>query len=75
MTCQQLGGPCETPFQGETADEIIKAQDAHLKERVASGDATHERASDEMRGRWKHPVSGMKWYRATKREFAAVPAD
>ena len=42
MTCQQLGGPCDLPHQGMTADEVIKAQDRHLKEMVAKGDTTHE---------------------------------
>ena len=32
MTCQQLGGPCALAHHGSTADEIIKTQDAHLKE-------------------------------------------
>ena len=35
MTCKQLGGPCDHQHHGETADEVIKAQDAHLKEMVA----------------------------------------
>jgi hypothetical protein len=54
---------------------VIKLQDQHLKDAVASGDAAHEGALKEMQGRWKHPVSGMRWYRTTKREFAALPAD
>lgn len=32
MTCQQLGGPCDFAHQGMTADEVVKAQDRHLKE-------------------------------------------
>jgi hypothetical protein len=28
-----------------------------------------------MKGRWKRPISGMSWYRNTKREFAALPED
>ena len=32
MTCRQLGGPCELEHQAATADEIIVAQDRHLKE-------------------------------------------
>ena len=75
MTCQQLGGPCELAHHGNTADEIIKAQDAHLKEVVAGGDTTHESALKEMKGRWKNPLSGMGWYRKTKKEFAALPED
>jgi hypothetical protein len=27
----------------------------------------------EMKGRWKHPISGMGWYRAAKRNLAALP--
>ncbi len=34
MTCKQMGGPCDTAFQGNTGDEVIKAQDIHLKEIV-----------------------------------------
>ena len=43
MTCKDLGGPCELAHRGNTADEIIKAQDKHLKEMVAGGDRTHTR--------------------------------
>ena len=75
MTCSQLGGPCDFPLHGDSADEVIKGQDKHLKEAVAAGDETHSNALGEMKGRWKHPVSGMKWYRNTKRDFAALPED
>ena len=54
---------------------VIKAQDRHLKEMVAGGDAAHAGALEEMKGRWKHPISGMGWYRSTKRAFAEMPAD
>ena len=75
MTCRQLGGPCDHPHQGETADDVIKAQDAHLKVQVEGGDAAHGPAHEEMKGRWKHPVSGMRWYRTAKKDFEALPAD
>lgn len=75
MTCQQPGGPCDLALRGKTADEIIKAQDRHLKEIVAGGDETHGSALKDMKGRWKRPVSGMAWYRKTKRDFAALPED
>ena len=75
MTCKQLGGPCERALHGETADEVIKAQDRHLNEVVAGGDDAHEAALKEMKGRWKHPISGMGWYRKAKRDFAALPED
>jgi hypothetical protein len=75
MTCRQLGGPCDLPLQGSTADEVIKLQDRHLKDVVASGDEAHKSALKAMKGRWKNPISGMGWYRKTKREFAALPED
>jgi predicted small metal-binding protein len=73
MTCKQLGGACDVQHQGKTADEVIKAQDRHLKEMVASGDEAHQSAAKDMKGRWKNPIAGMGWYRRVKREFAALP--
>ena len=72
MTCTQLGGPCDEVLEGATADEVIKAQDRHLKAAVAAGDSTHESALREMKGRWKRPISGMGWYRQVKRDYAAL---
>lgn len=75
MTCRQLGGPCDVPLLGSTADEVIKLQDKHLREAVAAGDEAHGDALSAMKGRWKHPVAGMKWYKTAKRDFSALPAD
>ncbi len=75
MTCKQMGGPCDLPLHGATADEVIKAQDRHLKEMVAKGDETHKSALKDMKGRWKKPIAGMGWYRTIKRDFAALPED
>ena len=73
MTCKHLGGPCDLELSGATADEIIKAQDRHLKEIVATGDTAHEDALKDMKGRWKNPIKGMGWYKQVKRDFAALP--
>ncbi len=73
MTCRQLGGACDLPQHGEDANEIIKAQDAHLRQAVDDGSAEHDEALHQMKGRWKRPVSGMKWYRQVQRDFAALP--
>jgi hypothetical protein len=75
MTCRQLGGPCDTAFRGTKADEVIKAQDKHLKDAVAAGDDSHRSALEAMQGRWKNPIGGMGWYIRTKKEFAALPDD
>lgn len=73
MTCRQLGGPCDLELSAETADEIIKAQDRHLREAARSGDEDHVPAHEEMKGRWKRPLKAMGWYRDTKKAFAALP--
>lgn len=75
MTCRQMGGPCDAAFHGNTADEVIRAEDRHLKEMVASGDGTHSQALKSMQGRWKNPVAGMRWYMTSKKAFAALPED
>jgi predicted small metal-binding protein len=75
MTCRQLGGPCDLVHRGDDANEVIKAQDQHLREAVDAGAVDHEPALRDMKGRWKRPVSGLKWYRRAQRDFAALPDD
>ena len=75
MTCQALGGVCDMAHRCATADDVIKAQDRHLREAVAGGDTTHEKALAAMKGRWRRPISGMGWYRDVKRRSAELPAD
>lgn len=72
MTCKQLGGPCDVAHDGDDANEVIQAQDRHLREAVAAGSADHEPALKAMKGRWKRPVSGLKWYRQVQRDFAEL---
>lgn len=75
MTCTQLGGPCDVEHRGEDHNEIINAQDQHLRDAVAAGSAEHEPALAEMKARWRRPVSGLKWYRAVQRDFASAPEE
>lgn len=75
MTCKQMGGPCDAAFHGNTADEVIKAQDKHLREAVEAGDVSHEPALQEMKGRWRNPLKGMGWYMQVKKDFAALDKD
>jgi hypothetical protein len=73
MTCRQLGGPCDLPHRGETADDVINAQDQHLKNAVRSGDAAHQPARDDMKSRWRRPKQSLGWYREMKQTFAELP--
>lgn len=75
MTCRQMGGPCDLAFHGNSADDVIKAEDKHLREMVAGGDEGHREAAQAMKGRWKNPIAGVGWYMKTKKAFAALPED
>ena len=75
MTCRQLGGPCDLAHRGETHDDVIKAQDQHLKAAEKEGDAAHQPARDEMKARWRHPKRSLGWYRDMKQAFADLPED
>jgi len=75
MTCRHMGGPCDVGHRGETADEVIKAQDRHLKQAVSEGDTAHESAHADMKGRWRHPKKSLGWYQTVKRDFAGLPED
>ena len=75
MTCKQMGGPCDAQIRGNTADEVIKGGEKHIKDMVASGDKAHKgpmKMMDDMR---KNPKSGMEWYKKTQSDFAALPDD
>jgi hypothetical protein len=75
MTCSQLGGACEHAHVGTDANEIIKAQDRHLREVVAAGSTEHELALRDMKARWRRPISGLKWYRQVQRDVAAQSSE
>ncbi len=73
MSCRQLGGPCDLDHRGETADEVIKAQDRHLRDAARAGDAGHLPARAAMKGRWRHPKQSMDWYLGARRAFSGLP--
>lgn len=75
MTCRQLGGACDLAHRGEDANDVIKAQDQHLKQAERAGDATHQEARNAMKGRWRHPRKALGWYQEAQQAFAALPDD
>jgi predicted small metal-binding protein len=75
MTCRDLGGPCDLAHHGDSADDVINAQDRHLKDAENAGDTTHQEARNAMKGRWRHPKKSMDWYRGIKATFADLPDD
>ena len=65
--------PLRSTAQRGLGGRVIKAQDRHLKEIVASEDTEHQSALQDMKGRWKDPIAGMGWYWQVKRDFKALP--
>ena len=65
--------PATWAITGESADDVIKAQDRHLKEAEKAGDATHQDARDAMKGRWRHPKKSMDWYARRSRPSPLCP--
>ncbi len=75
MSCSQLGGPCDLEHRGKTADDVIKAQDRHLKAAEKAGDAPHQAARDAMKRRRRNPRTAMAWYRDAMKAFDQFPED
>ncbi len=70
-----MGGPCDTRISGETADDVIKSGEKHIRDMVAKGDTAHQPAMKMMDDMRMNPASGMDWYNKTKADFAALPED
>jgi len=75
MTCRRLGGPCDLAHRGETHDDVINAQDQHLKQAEKEHDAAHQPAREEMKSRWRHPKKSLGWYKEMKQTFAGLSED
>ena len=72
MTYEQLGSSCDHEHVGASADDIIRSQEMHRKDQVATGDETHRPAYVDLRSRWRRPGSGMRRYRQAKKDFAEL---
>lgn len=74
-TCRQMGGPCDSPIHGNTADEMIKNGMAHIMAMSAKNDVPHEKVKVMMDEMQKNPASGMDWYNKFKADFANLKDD
>lgn len=74
MTCRQMGGPCDTAIQGNTAEELMANGAAHLDE-MAGKDEGHKKAQEMMAQMQANPDSGKDWNEKFMADFAALPED
>jgi len=70
---KQARDDVDTEAENHCAEEI--RDQGMAEDAVASGDESHRPALNEMKGRWKWSISGMGWYKKTKKEFAALGED
>ena len=73
MTCKQMGGPCDYPLHGNTADEVMNSGAKHIKEMVGKGDEEHKKVKMIMDEMQKNPASGKDWNNKFMKDFAALP--
>lgn len=74
MTCNQLGGACDTVFQAETFEEIAELSKQHGTEMFKTQDAAHLEAMGKMQELMKSPEVMQKWFMEKKAEFEALPS-
>jgi len=72
MTCGQMGGPCDTPIHGETAEVMMNNGAKHIQETHDEGHKKVLAMMEEMR---KNPQSGKEWNDDFARKFAELPED
>lgn len=75
MTCNQLGGACDTKFQAETFEEMAELSKRHGTEMFQKGDAAHLEAMSNMQNLMKSPEAMQAWFGERRREFEALPED
>lgn len=73
MTCRQMGGPCDTAFQGATPDEVMNKGAAHVTEMAQKGDQPHVEVLKMMDEMQKDPAGGKAWMEKFTADFAALP--
>ncbi len=72
MTCKQMGGPCDTPISGNTAEEMMNNGSSHIKEMAGKGDEEHKKVLMMMEEMQKNPESGKEWNEKFMKDFAAL---
>lgn len=75
MTCRQMGGPCDMAMHGATADEMMAAGGAHVREMAAKGDEAHKKVEAMMDAMQNDPKSDEEWMKKFQADFAALPED
>jgi DNA-binding SARP family transcriptional activator len=72
LTCKQIGGVCDMPFQGETSGEVAKAAADHMTE-LAKTDPAHQKAYDKMAAIYEDTERHAQWQKDFQKMWDAAP--
>ena len=73
MTCNQLGGACDTAFHANTFEEIGELSKKHAMEMFQKGDKAHLDAMGKMRELMQTPDAMKAWFETKRKEFDDLP--
>lgn len=73
MSCEQLGGACETVFRAGTFDEVAELSKQHGMEMYQKQDAAHLDAMQKMQLLMRDPAAMNNWFELKRAEFEASP--
>ena len=68
LTCSQIGGPCETQFTGETAEEVVKIATEHV---MSNDDDGHKALAEGMQNMSAEELNA--WNAEVQTKFDAAP--
>ena len=73
MTCNQLGGACDTEFHADTFEEMAEISKQHAMQMFQKQDQAHLEAMGKMKELMSAPGEMEKWFESKKQEFESLP--
>lgn len=73
MTCKQLGGACDHPFEATTFDEIATMSKNHAMQMFHKKDKAHIKAMEKMQQLMQSPDAMKVWMEEKRKEFNNLP--
>jgi predicted component of type VI protein secretion system len=73
MTCKQLGGACNEPFNANSFEEIAALSKKHGMEMFQKVDKDHLEAMNKMKELMQTPDAMKDWFETKRKEFDALP--
>jgi len=69
MTCNELGGACDTQFHAETFNEMSEMSKKHAMEMMGQGEPAHLEAMKKMGELMSNPEEMKEWFELKRKIF------